>query len=441
MSDPQLAKALNRTRDGLVGKRERALKPMRNFPAIRAAAASVRQHALNHLEFYLQRFEQRFEANGGRVHWAENSADACRIVQSLLTRRDHQRVIKGKSMVSEEIGLNAWLEGAGMEVLETDLGEYIVQLAKETPSHIIAPAVHKTREQIDALFAHHHGRETVPAVEIEALVAEARARLRKAFLSADAGITGANALIAETGSVLLVTNEGNGDLSACMPDSHIVVTSIEKVVPGLDDAGALLRVLGRSATGQAMSAYTTLFHGPASEQQTLDLVLVDNRRSEILAGPYKDILRCIRCGACLNHCPIYSQVGGHAYGWVYTGPMGAVLTPLLSDFEQSGHLPAASTLCGRCNEVCPVDIQIPEMLRRLRDDEAQRAGKGSGGRVWLRLLGWLGRYPRLYGGVTRVARFFLRRSSGPWASKLPGTGAWRKGRPLARPGRGSQRGE
>jgi L-lactate dehydrogenase complex protein LldF len=276
-------------------------------------------------------------------------------------------------MVSEEMALNKALETEGLEVMETDLGEYIIQLAKETPSHIIAPAVHKTKRQITELFHTYHQRLgfTKRVTEVAEIVAEARKVLRQAFLSADVGITGANFLVAETGANVLVTNEGNGDLTSTLPRIHIVTATIDKLVPTLEDVTTILRVLGRSATGQELTSYTTFSSGP-KRHDDLDgpdeyhVVLLDNGRSKTLGGEFRDILRCIRCGACLNHCPVYSAIGGHAYGWIYPGPMGSVLTPLMVGLEEAYDLPNACTLNGRCLSVCPMKIPLPEMLRAHR---------------------------------------------------------------------------
>ena len=281
--------------------------------------------------------------------------DACDIVLDICRKAGAKNVTKGKSMITEEIGLNAYLEAHGLNPVETDLGEYIVQIRDEGPSHIITPAIHLTPEQVAEDFRRVH--TDLPAdrdlSEAVTMVHEARAVLRERFLAADVGITGANFLIAETGSSVIVTNEGNGDLTQSLPRVHVVVTSIEKMVPTLEDVSVLLRVLARSATGQELSVYTTFSTGPRRENdgdgpQDYHVVVLDNGRSAMLGGEQSEMLRCIKCGACMNHCPVYQSVGGHAYGWVYPGPMGAVLDPQLLGIEAAGHLPNASTLCGRC---------------------------------------------------------------------------------------------
>jgi L-lactate dehydrogenase complex protein LldF len=331
------------------------------------------------MDAYLEIYQQNVEASGGHVHWASDANEACEIILSICRSADAQTVTKGKSMIGEEIGINDYLEKNGIEPIETDLGEYIIQLRGEMPSHIIAPATHVSKEQVADAFreAHPDLPEDRSLEEPEELLAEARAMLRDKFTQADVGITGANFLIAETGSSVIVTNEGNGDLTQTLPKIHIALASIEKIVPTLEDTTTLLRVLARSATGQEMSSYTTFSTGP---RRSADLdgpaeyhvVLLDNGRTDLLAGDFSEMLRCIRCGACLNHCPVYNSIGGHAYGWVYPGPMGAVLTPGLMGLDEAADLPQASTLCGKCEEVCPVRIPLPSLLRRWRNQVYER---------------------------------------------------------------------
>ena len=329
LSDVSLQRAMAKARGGFVDHRRDAVDALPEFDAIRDAARDIKDHVLANLDGYLELYEQKVIENGGQVHWARDADEACRIVAKICKDAEAKTVTKGKSMVSEEIHLNPVLEAAGMTVVETDLGEYIVQLAGETPSHIIAPAVHKTREQITDLFHEHHSPlgYTDRVTQREALVNEARSVLRERFVAADVGITGANFLVAETGANVIVTNEGNGDLTSCLPRVHIVTAGIEKVIPSLDDLSVLLRVLARSATGQEFSAYTSLYSGPRRTDEmegpeAYHVVLLDNGRSRLLGGQYQPMLRCIRCGACLNHCPVYGAIGGHAYGWVYSGQWG-----------------------------------------------------------------------------------------------------------------------
>ena len=442
LQDQVLQQALGKARSGFVDKRRAAVQALPEFDRLKQAGREIKEHSLAHLDLYLERFEAQVQAQGGQVHWARDGAEARRILVELCRQAEARRITKGKSMVGEEIGLNQALEEAGLEVIETDLGEYILQLAEEPPSHIIAPAVHKSREQIAALFHEHHRKYGLqaPLETIPAIVDEARQVLRDAFLGADLGITGANFLVAETGSAIIVTNEGNGDLTASLPRTHIVLASIEKVVPTLEDATVLLRLLGRSATGQELTSYTTLFTGPRRDgdgagPEHFHVVLLDNGRSEMLGGELRDMLRCIRCGACLNHCPVYSAVGGHAYGWVYPGPMGSVLTPQFIGLEQAGDLPNASTLCGRCEEVCPMSIPLPELLRRQRVRQ-HRAKLGHKRARWaLALWAALARRPRLYQALTRPAAWLLARLAGRKGRlrRLPLLGGWTSMRDLPAP--------
>ena len=376
LQNPDLARAMARARTGFIDKRRAAVEALPEYPQLRRIAREIKEHTLQHLDYYLERFEARVREHGGHVHWASTPAEARAIVLDVCRAAGAKRITKGKSMVGEEIALNEALEAAGFEPIETDLGEYIIQLANEPPSHIIAPAIHKTRDQIADLFHARHARYGLHERRTEptALVGEARTVLREKFQTADVGITGANFLVAETGSSVIVTNEGNGDLTNTLPRVHVVTAGIEKVVPTLEDMSTILRVLARNATGQEASAYTTLSSGPRRAGD-LDgpgeyhVVLLDNGRSQMLGNEFHEMLRCIRCGACMNHCPVYHAVGGHAYGWVYVGPMGSVLTPLMVGLDEARDLPNACTLNGRCREVCPMEIPLSDMIRKLRERE------------------------------------------------------------------------
>ncbi|WP_439816387.1 LutB/LldF family L-lactate oxidation iron-sulfur protein [Zavarzinia sp. CC-PAN008] len=410
LGDAPLQRALHRLETGFGTNRRRALEALPEFEDLKAAAQALKNHTLAHLDTYLEQFETNVLARGGQVHWCETGADACAAVIDICRKAGARTVTKGKSMATEEIGLNAALEQAGLEPIETDLGEYIIQLAHEPPSHIIGPAIHKTREQVEALFRAEH--PTLPPTrdlaQPEQLVAEARAMLRQRFLAADVGITGANFMIAETGSTVIVTNEGNGDLTQTLPRVHIVVVGIEKVIPRLADLPVFLRLLGRSATGQEMSVYTTVSTGPRRAEdpdgpEQFHVVLLDNGRSGLLGGAFQDMLRCIRCGACMNHCPVYGAVGGHAYGHVYMGPMGAVLAPLFAGLEVTRDLPNASTFCGRCAEVCPVGIPLPDLMRRWRNSDFERGLAPARDRWATRLWAYAARRPRLYRALTWAA--------------------------------------
>ena len=413
LTDEVLQTALLRAKSGFINKRADAIQLVEDFEYLKQRAQNAKQTALNSLPEYLEQFEKNVIASGGVVHWAETPQQLNEIVFNICKIHDAKLITKGKSMISEETELNKYLESRGINIAETDLGEYIIQLADEKPSHIIAPAVHKTRQEVAKLFKANHPLGSRDLEEIRTLVDEARKMLRKQFLNADVGITGANILVADTGSIGLVTNEGNGDLTATLPKVHIVTSSIEKVVADMDAAADILNVLGRSATGQSMSTYTSFFNGPKRSEdldgpEEFHVVLLDNHRSDILNSDFKEMLRCIKCGACLNHCPIYGSVGGHAYGWVYPGPMGSVLTPLMHGTVASLPLPNASTFCGRCEEVCPMGIPLPDLLRKLRDEQHHQKLNSRFSRLILVSYGWLMQHPRLFNGVNTTIRRCLK---------------------------------
>ncbi len=409
LADQPLQDALARFRAGFPVKRRAAIERLPEFDALRDAAVAIKNHSLAHLDFYLERFEEKVNAAGGRVHWAVDAQAARDIIVGLCREAGAKTVAKAKSMIGEEIAINEALEREGFRAIETDLGEYIIQLRGEPPSHIIAPAVHLSKAQVADSFRAHH-RDLPPERPLEeptVLLDEARAVLRREFLAAEVGITGANMLIAETGSIVLVTNEGNADLTQTLPKVQIVIASIEKVVPTLEDAATILRLLARSATGQDLSVYTTFTTGPKRSEDldgpaAFHVVLLDNGRTRMLGSEFREMLRCIRCGACINHCPVYGAIGGHAYGWVYSGPMGAVLIPNLIGIEEAGNLPNASSLCGRCEEVCPMRIPLPRMLRALREREFAAGKAPRPLRFGLSLWAAMAARPRLYRLVTGV---------------------------------------
>lgn len=450
LNDAQLMKAMANIETGLVIDRQAVVDALPEFEALRDAARDIKNHTLAHLDLYLEAYEKKVIETGGQVHWATDADDARAIVLDICRKVGARTVTKSKSMLSEEIDLNDFLADNGITPVETDLGEYIVQLRKETPSHIIAPAIHVTRDQVEAEFrrAHPHLPPERDLSDPTALLAEARTVLRDRFLHADVGITGANFLIAETGTSVIVTNEGNGDLTQILPRVHIVIASLEKVLPTLEDASTVMRVLARSATGQEMSVYTTFSTGPKRPgdpdgPDEYHVVLFDNGRSTMLGGPFQDMLRCIRCGACINHCPVYTSIGGHAYGWVYPGPMGSVLTPALIGIDKAQHLPNASTLCGRCESVCPMRIPLPKMLRAWRDRAFARHLTPMPARWAMRLFTSLASHPRLYGLATRLGAFALalagrRRGRIGW---LPLAGGWTAWRDLPAPEGGTFRTE
>ncbi len=410
LNDAQLQRALAHVPRGFVKKRQDAADALPEFERLRDQGRDIKNHVLDHLDLYLEAFEEKVVEAGGHVHWATTAEEARNLIVRLCLDREAETVTKGKSMISEEIGLNAGLEQVGIQPIETDLGEYIIQLRGETPSHLIAPAVHLNKDQIEADFRRVHTElpEERNLHEPASLVHEAREILRQKYLDADVGITGANFLIAETGTSVIVTNEGNGDLTQILPKTHIVIASIEKVVPTLEDASTLVRILARSATGQEISNYTTFSTGPKRRgdpdgPNEYHVVLLDNGRSSMLGTEFQDMLRCIRCGACLNHCPVYQAVGGHAYGWVYSGPMGSVLTPNLIGVDEAGHLPNASTFCGRCEEVCPMRIPLPRMMRNWREREFEKHLTPFAMRKGLGVWAWFAQHPKLYQKMTSLA--------------------------------------
>ncbi len=371
IDSPKIRRNFRKAMDGLISKRKTAFEDW-DLDTLRTLGANIRLKALAQLPDLLVQLEQQLIANGVKVHWANDSEEACHLVRDICLRRQAKRVIKGKSMVSEEMELNHYLEEHGIEALESDLGEYIVQLAEETPSHIIMPAIHKNTEEISDLMHDRTGTER--SNDVEYLTASARQQLREKFMQADVGISGVNFAVAETGTLCLVENEGNGRLTTTVPSCHIAVTGIEKVVTSLEDVAPLLALLTRSATGQHITTYFNMISSPRRAEELdgpeeVHLVLVDNGRSSIYQDDeLLDTLRCIRCGACMNHCPVYTRVGGHAYGTTYPGPIGKILMPHLLGLDETRHLPTASSLCGACGEVCPVRIPIPDLLVRLRQE-------------------------------------------------------------------------
>jgi L-lactate dehydrogenase complex protein LldF len=379
LADSHLRGALKNATSLFGERRKAAAASLPNWEDLRSEARAIKDEVLSHLDRYLEEFVGNAESRGAKIHWARNAAEANSIVCGLATERKARTVVKSKSMTTEETHLNDALEAAGMQVVETDLGEYIIQLADEPPSHIIAPAIHKTRGQIAELFNAELGMPLTD--DVARLTSTARATLRDRFAAADVGISGVNFAIAETGTIVIVENEGNIRLTTSLPRIHIAVMGIEKVLPHFADLDVFLKLLPRSGTGQRLTTYQSYITGtkrhPDDEgPEELHIVLLDNGRSRMLAHPVtRQSLACIRCGACLNACPVYQQVGGHAYGSVYPGPIGAVITPQLMGIEKSAQLPYASSLCGACREVCPVKIDIPRLLLHLRAEIAPRKGK------------------------------------------------------------------
>ncbi|MCL6705387.1 LutB/LldF family L-lactate oxidation iron-sulfur protein [Pseudomonas sp. R2.Fl] len=442
LADAQLQKALKNVETGFIAKRALAAGALPEFDALRDRGRDIKDHALAHLDLYLEAYEARVTAAGGHVHWAETGADARDIILDICRRVGAKTVTKGKSMITEEINLNEFLEAQGIEPVETDLGEYIIQLRGEHPSHIIAPAVHLNKEQVEEDFrrVHSHLDPKRDLTAPESLLSEAREVLRKRYFQADVGITGANFLVAETGSSVIVTNEGNGDLTQTLGKVHVVVASIEKIVPTLEDCAQILRLLARSATGQDMSVYTTFSTGPKRPDDPdgpdeYHVVLLDNGRSAMLGSEFQDMLRCIRCGACMNHCPVYHSVGGHAYGSVYPGPMGSVLTPALFGIENSAHLPNASTFCGRCESVCPMHIPLPKMMRHWREKEFERHLSPATVRWGLGVWAYFARRPKLYRAATSAMARLLSTLGGSRRriGSLPLASGWTRYRDMPAP--------
>ncbi len=412
LADPALQHNLKKAKSKFVDMRAASLHELDDFEATRRAARDVRNRVLQDLDLWLERFEQVATARGATVLWAKDGDEICRHIAAIAKRHGVTKAVKSKSMLSEEAGLNQALAASGVQPVETDLGEYILQINdNEAPSHIIAPVLHKNVDEVADLFAKTHG--TARKTDIPALTREARKVLRSHFLDADMGISGGNFLIAETGSVALVTNEGNGRMVTTLPRVHVVVTGIEKVIPALEDLALMMRLLPRSATGQSISNYVSVLTGVKRPDESdgpehLYYVLVDNGRADVVGSEFQDMLRCIRCGACMNHCPVYQTIGGHAYGWVYPGPMGSVLTPLFTGLENALDLPQAATLCNQCGVVCPVMIPLPELLRKLREKQVEKNLRPLMERLALKAWAWTANHPWLYDFGTRIAVRYLK---------------------------------
>ena len=411
--------------------RASAVNDFAPFEELRKHHKQIRQHALDNLDHYLLKFEKEAVKNGSQVHFARNGDELNSLVLDICQQHGAQRIAKGKSMVTEETELNAYLLSAGLDVVETDLGEYIIQQAGEKPSHIIGPALHKSQQEIRELFLQKHDLGERELDSVDDMVAEARTILRKQFLEADVGIIGSNALIAENGYSMLVTNEGNGDLCANLPNVLIICTTLDRVLPRATDASAMLPLLVRSAIGQAVTSYTSFYSGPRHGEDPdgpleTHFILLDNKRSAILASDYKEMLHCIRCGSCLTHCPVYIGSGGHAYGSVYSGPMGSVLTPLLTSLEESNVLPNACTSCGRCAEICPADIPLPDLLRDLRHEETRHKLSSARWRLGIKWHAWLCAHPGIYHWLSNTTITILSRIGRKKGSfqKLPMAGGW-----------------
>ena len=435
LDDRFLQEALTIATTKFITLRREAFAELPEGDALRDQARAIKEATLQRLDYWLERLIERIESRGGHVHYATTADEARRVVLDIARRTGARTAVKSKSMATEEIHLNDALQAAGVTPIETDLGEYIIQLAHERPSHIIAPAIHKTKGQVAELFARELGRETEPDPEV--LTRVARAELRQKFLDADLGISGANFAVAETGTVVLVTNEGNGRMVTSLPRVHVAVMGVEKVIPSMTDLAVFLAILAKSATGQKLSVYTSLVDGPRrggepEGPEEFHLVLLDNGRVRQIAGPLREALNCLRCGACLNVCPVYRQIGGHAYGYTYPGPIGILLTAMLDGAAAVKDLAHASSLCGACLDACPVRIDIPKMLIELRREVDQQGIAPWPERVVFRAFAWLLQRPRLYRLSARLGRLlqrpFVRRGR---IRRLPGLfGEWTRTRDL-----------
>jgi L-lactate dehydrogenase complex protein LldF len=444
MGDAQLRKNVRHATSVITAKRARVVEEKADWQELREAGKQIRRHTMQYLDRYLEQFEANCTRAGGTVHWARDAAEARRIVTRLVQQTGSTEVIKIKSMTTEEIGLNRALEAAGIHTYETDLAELIIQLGHDQPSHIVVPALHKNRQQIREIFRREMNLPDLGETPQD-LADAARSFLREKFLRVKTGVSGANFLIAETGGVCIVESEGNGRMCLTLPETLITVAGIDKVVPRFQDLEVLMQLLPRSATGERMNPYNSLWTGvhPGDGPQNFHVILMDNARTEILADEEsRQTLHCIRCGACQNSCPVYRQTGGHAYGSVYAGPIGAILTPQLMGMEHAQSLPYASSLCGACYEVCPVKINIPEVLIHLRHKVVEEQTAGIGG-VFnaeagaMKAVGFLFRSERRFRAAQRLGRIAerpLERTDGSgerWIGWLPGLlGGWTKVRDL-----------
>lgn len=432
LRNPQLRKNVAHATDVIQSKRSKLVSEKSDWQELRNAGAAIKDEVLGNLANYLEEFEVRCTEAGGIVHWASDAAEARKIILQILKEENASQVIKIKTMTSSEIELNPALRRAGISAIETDLAELILQLGEDEPSHIVVPALHVSRSQVREIFAKSMGIENL-SDDPQTLTTAARSYLRKNFLNVPVAISGANFLVAETGSVAIVESEGNGRMCLTLPRTLITLAGIEKIVPRYRDLEVMLQVLARSATGERMNPYTSVWSGvtPDDGPQRFHVVLLDNGRSRILAEKIeRQTLRCIRCAACQNTCPVYRQTGGHAYGSVYGGPIGAILTPQLQRLEHAQSLPFASSLCAACYEVCPVKINIPEILIELRarvtDLERNRASRFFDPMyMGMRIANWLFTDSKRFRMAQRLGRFglgFFTQKDG-WIHSLPSLGA------------------
>jgi L-lactate dehydrogenase complex protein LldF len=449
LADTKLHEALSMTTGRLAAGRATAFAALPDADALRDAAQRIRAHTIAHLDQYLVEFTTNAERLGCRIHWAETAADAARTVVEIAQANGVSLAVKSKSMLSEEIELNTALESAGIRVVETDLGEFVVQLAGDRPSHIIVPLVHRRREFVATLFREKLGATGDEVATIPAMTAFARKTLRGEFVNAGMGISGVNLAVADTGSLCLVTNEGNGRLTTTLPRVHVALLGLERLVPTSADLGVVLQLLARSATGQAMPVYTNLLTGPRRRPSGRDtdgrgepdgpdqvhIVIVDNGRTRLLGSELAEILYCVRCGACLNICPVYREIGGHAYGGVYPGPIGSVVMPGLEGLDTWSELPQASSLCGACRDVCPVRIDIPRLLLKLRAQAVRESLTPLWLRLGMRVFAAVATRPAVYRYLGNlVGRIGTAVARDGWLTRLPGPlSAWTDSRDFPAP--------
>ena len=439
LHDQRLQGNLKKMQGKFVAKRRASLSEVGDFEATRDAGKAIRNRALENLDVWLEIFERNATAGGATVLYAETPADINALVLEIAAKHGVAKIIKSKSMVSEESALDHAIEAAGLKVVETDLGEYILQINDyEPPSHIIGPALHKSKEEVAELFHKAHG--TPVKTGIEELCLEARGVLRQHYLTADMGISGGNFFVAESGSVVLVTNEGNATLTTTLPKVHVAISGIEKIVPTLEDVATLMRLLPRSATGQSISNYVDVLTGPKGKgefhgAEHMYFIVVDCGRTGVLGSDVREVLRCNRCGACMNHCPVYQNVGGHSYGWVYPGPIGSILTPMYVGLDKAQDLPAASTFCNQCGVVCPVRIPLPDLQRKLRERAFERGLRPWYETAGFRMWSWFAQRPALYALGTKIGVRIMKAMGGRdgLIHRLPIGGGWTEGRDMPAP--------
>ena len=438
LSQPNLKAIIRRTTDKAEAKRAEAVANFPGFENARLQGMKVKDHTIKYMDHYLAEFEKNAKAQGAIVHWASDGEQASRIVLDICRQHEAKKVTRSKSMLGEEIGLGHALDNAGIERVETDLAEHIIQLAGDPPSHIVWPAMHRSREDVVKLFREFH-KDPTSSVEIIELVRSARRDLRTKFLTADIGISGSNFLLADSGSTCTVTNEGNAELTTTPPKVHIVTAGIEKLVPSMAHAVPLLRLLTRSATGGEITQYITFHNGPKRDKdadgpEEYHIVLVDNGRTRMLAEGMEEMLRCIRCGACMNHCVVYKHIGGHAYGSVYPGPMGSVLTPHLKSLQVANKQTHACTMNGRCEEVCPVKIPLPKLLRSLRARSWKKGYEPLANRFFVTAFAQLAKRPWLFQLSCRSGVILMKlfKRDG-WIRSMPMASGWTRNRDLIAP--------